>query len=365
MEDICLRIPHIMEEINTLLDNKSLVKCKEVSGIMSSIIENQKSGKYLTIRMIQSYIKNPKEFARDWKIVFQKLPLESLNCFGILVKDFYKAFPSRLDGNWSPLHISAEQGHLEFCKFIGKFSSIKSYDWPPLYLSAQAGHLDVLEFLYREFKVKQSRRIHEIVQHLAAKNGHLEIYKFLHENLNYINPFMQEGITPLHLAAQYGQFDICNYICDNTAFVGPHRSDWNTPLTLAIQRGHIKIARLLCLRDDDLFDMGTYLKVFLKALCVFLCIFAVYDIFVLYPISLLCSRDTTEIHGNFIENKCHLENRPVPGFPLFPYPLRYITFIIKCLSLPFTIPGIPLILFYIWNNILFCHWYKLSPKLDH
>ena len=362
---MCLRIPHIMEEINRSLDNKSLVKCKEVSGIMCSIIENQNSGKYMTIRVIQSYTKNPKEFARDWRIVFQKLPLESLNCFGILVKNFYKAVPSRLDGNWSPLHISAEQGHLEFCKFIGKLSTIKSYDWPPLYLSAQAGHLEVVEFLYREFKVKQSRRIHEIVQHLAAKNGHLEIYKFLHENLNYINPFMQEGITPLHLAAQYGQFDICNYICDNTAFVGPHRSDWNTPLTLAIQRGHIKIVKLLYLRDDDLFDtVGTILKVFLKAFCVFLCIFAVYDIFVLYPKSLLCSRATTEIHGNFIENKCHLENRPVPGYPLFPYPLRYIRFIITYLSLPpFAIAGM-LILFYIWNNILFCHWYKLSPKLD-
>jgi ankyrin repeat protein len=361
MEDICLRIPHILEQINESLDDKSLIKCKEGSRMMCSIVENQKSGKFLTIRAIQSYINNSKEFARDWRIVFQKLPLDSLKKICVLVKDFYKSEPLRMEGNWSPLHISAEQGHLEFCEFIEKFSTIKSYDWPPLYLSVQAGHLEVSKFLYKEFKNKKSRRILEIVQHLAAKNGHLKIYKFLHENTNYINPFMQEGITPLHLAAQYGQWDICNYICDNTAFVGPHRSDWNTPLTLAIQRGRIKIARLLYSRDDNFFGMETILKV-LKAFCVFLFIFAVYDIFVLYPKSLLCSRATTEIHGNFIENKCHLENRAVPGFPLFPYPMRYIRFIIICLSGPFAIAG-ALILFYIRNDILFRLW--TSPKLDY
>ena len=245
MESICLRTPHILEQISELLDNKSLIKCKEVSRTMDSIIERQKSGKFVTTRVIESYIKNLKEFGKDWKNVFLKLSSEKLKELATLVKEFYKAVPSRLEGNWSPMHIVAERGHLDFCKVIAKLRAIESYEWSPLNLSAQAGHLEVSKFLYKEFEDKQDKRIFGIAQHLAAKNGHLEIYKFLHENLNEINPFMQENITPLHLAAQYGHFEVCKYICDNNAFVAPLRSDTNTPLTLAIHRGHIKIARLL------------------------------------------------------------------------------------------------------------------------
>ena len=92
MEDVCLRMPNIMEQINELLDDKSLVTCKRVSRMMCSIIEHQKFGKFLTTRVIQRYIKNPrviqrliknpraieiyinnsKKFANDWRIVFQK-----------------------------------------------------------------------------------------------------------------------------------------------------------------------------------------------------------------------------------------------------------------------------------------------------
>ena len=271
MEGICFRTPHILEQINELLDNKSLIKCKEVSRMMYSIIEHQKSGKFVTTRVIQSYIKNPKEFGKDWKNVFLKLSLEKLKELAILVKEFYKAVPSRREGNWSPMHIVAERGHLDFCKVIAKLRAIESYEWPPLNFSAQAGHLEVSKFLYKEFEDKQDGRIVGIVQHLAAKNGHLEIYKFLHENSNEINPFMQGSITPLHLAAQHGHFEVCKYICDSTAFVGTTRSDMNTPLTLAVHRGHIKIARLLYERDGNPWT-GEYLSLFI-VLLMFLLLF--------------------------------------------------------------------------------------------
>ena len=163
-------MPHILEQINEVLDDKSLVKCKRVSRMTCSIIEHQTCGKFVTTRVIQSYFKNPKEFAKDWRIVFRKLSLERLNELLILVKDFYKAVPSRLEGNWSPMHIAAERGHLDFCKVIAELSTIKSYEWPPLNFSAQAGHLEVSEFLYNKFADKQGRKIFGIVQHLAAKN---------------------------------------------------------------------------------------------------------------------------------------------------------------------------------------------------
>ena len=90
-------MPHILEEINEFLDFKSLIKSKEVSRMMCSIIAHQKSGKILPEKVIQRYIKNPKEFGKDWKIVFQKLSFEKLKELTILVKYFYKAVPSRLN----------------------------------------------------------------------------------------------------------------------------------------------------------------------------------------------------------------------------------------------------------------------------
>ena len=330
MEEICHRMPHILEQVNEFLDFKSLIKCKKVSRMMCSIIEQQKSGKILAEKVIQSYIKNPKEFGKDWKMVFQKSSLERLKELAILVKCFYKAVPSRLDTNWSAMHIAAERGHLDFCKFISKFSTIKSYEWPPLNFSAQEGHLEVSEFLFKEFEGNKDRRIFGIAQHLAAKNGHLEIYKFLHESSKEINPLMKKGITPLHLAAQYGHFEVCNYICDNAAFVGPRRSDKNTPLSLAIHRGHIKIARLLHERDDSPWDRDSLLlyQIYFMSLC----FFTVFDIFFLYPSfgkSFIFHETMKSI--NFIMFKC-------PPFPL--------AFIAKN----------------ILKDILFC--FGTSPKLD-
>ena len=210
MENIGLRTPHILVQIHDLIDNKSLIKCKEASRIMCSIVENLKCGKFLTTRKIQCYLKKPMEFGKDWKIILQKLPAERLSEFGILVKDFYTAVPSRFEENWCPMHIAADHGHLDFCKFIAKISVTKSFRCPPLLLSVQAGHLEVSKYLYTEIdnKTPTTGPSQITAQHLAAKNGHLEIYQFLHENSNDINPVMQEGITPLHLAAQLGQFDL-------------------------------------------------------------------------------------------------------------------------------------------------------------
>ena len=257
MEHLWLRIPHIFEQINELLDNESLIKCKEASRIFCSVIENQKSGKFLTTRMIQCYIRNPGEFLTDWRIIFQKLPSERLSEFKILVKDFYKAFPSRFEDNWSPMHISAEQGHLDFCKFIAKVSFTKIYKLSPLLFSAQAGHLEVSKFLYKEVEGNNHRRnqFQLTAQHLAAKNGHLEIYKFLYDKSNDINPFMQEFVTPLHLAAQYGHYQVCKYIFDNTVLVQPPRSDEMTPFHLAIHRGNFKVAKLLIERDPPIWPI--------------------------------------------------------------------------------------------------------------
>ena len=280
MENIGLRTPHILVQINDLIDNKSLMKCKEASRIMCSIIENLKCGKFLTMRRIQCYLKKPVEFEKDWRVIFEKLPAERLSEFGILVKEFYTTFTPRFEENWAPMHIVAERGHLDFCKFIAKVSVAKSFKFPPLLFSAQAGHLEVSKYLFTEIdnKTPSTGPSQITAQHLAAKNGHLEMFKFLHENLNDVNPIMQEHITPLHLAAQCGHFDVCKYICDNTVMVAPFRSDFLTPYNLAKYRGHFKVANLLNERDTTLNIIGNVPNTFLIFLIlvyifIFICLF--------------------------------------------------------------------------------------------
>ena len=322
------RIPHIFEQINELLDNKSLIKCREASRIMCSIIENQKSGKYVTTRMIRSYTNNPEELAEDWRIIFKKLPLKQLKKFGILVTEFYKHAASRFEENWNPLHIAAERGNIDFCKFIVKVSATKQYNFSPLLFSAQAGHLEVCKFLYNKIEDKTHRTSLEqlTAQHLAAKNGHLEIYTFLHEKSNDINPSMQSSITPLHLAAQYGCFDICKYICDNTVVVAPRREfDEMTPLSLAIHRGHTKIAKLLIERNGNNFGIPTLILVCIMCFMVFLWSYMIFfDNF--------CIRNP--LLGAILLNVCKNVNEPFAFFSkIIVISICYILASLTCLDI--------------------------------
>ena len=256
MEDIGLRVPLILEKINELLDNDTLVNCMEVSFTFCAIIENQKSGRFLTTRKIQSHTK---EFENDWMIVCQKLPLQKLEEFSSLVKEFYDAVPMRSEQRWSPMHIAAERGCLDFCQMIAKVTPVKysqcQNKFTPIHFAAQAGHVEVYEFLTENVDDKNpttDRRLSPL--HLAAKNGNLLIYQSICKNTLDINPTMDKNITPLHLAAQFGHFAVCKYICDNTGNVRPQRSfDGAFPLSLAISRGQIRIAKLLI--QNDLYNI--------------------------------------------------------------------------------------------------------------
>jgi ankyrin repeat protein len=345
MDEVWPRIPHIFEQINESLDNKSLIRCKEASRTMCLIIENQKSGKYVTTRMIQSYTKNPEEHAEDWRIIFKKLPLKRLKEFGILVEDFYKSTVSRFEENWNPLHIAAERGNIDFCKFIVKVRAPKQYNFSPLLFSAQAGHIEVSKFLYKEIEDKNHRTSLKqlTAQHLAAKNGHLEIYTFLHENSHDINPSMQRSITPLHLAAQYGHFDVCKYICDNTVVVAPRREfDEMTPLSLAIHRGHSKIARLLIERNGNNFGVP-FVLFFVCIMCfmVFLWSYVIfYDNFcILNPLL-----------GAMLLNVCKSVNDP-------------IAFISKIIVISICYISASLTSLDIVSELLFYFFYR--PKLEY
>jgi hypothetical protein len=280
MEDIGLRIPLIFEQFNELLDNKTLVNCMEVSPTFCAVIEDQRSGRFLIARTIQSYLKNSNEFENDWMTVVKKLPIQKLKEFVILVKEFYHSVPIRSEQKWSPMHVTAERGCLDLCKLIAKVTPLKNpqsqNNFTPIHFAAQAGHLEVYEFLTEDVEDKNPKADRGLsTLHLVAKSDHLPIYQLICENALDINPIMEGGITPLHLAAQFGNFNVCKYICDNVGNVSPLRSyDLASPLTLAFHRGQIRIAKLLIENDmDNIWNiLETVFCTFAMWLVLFLCV---------------------------------------------------------------------------------------------
>ena len=88
MEHIGLRIALILEQINELLDDKTLANCIEVSSTFRVVIKDQRSGRFLIARKIQSYLKNSNEFENDWMIVLKKFQYKNLKNLQFWSKSF-------------------------------------------------------------------------------------------------------------------------------------------------------------------------------------------------------------------------------------------------------------------------------------
>ena len=148
MEDICLKFPHLFEQINKLLDNETLVKCKEASRILYFAVENQRARKYQWIRIIQSYLQVSNEFKEHWRNVFAKMSAEHLEKFAKDVQKFCKIDQLRkTQHRWSPLHIAAEFSDLDSFKLFADVLSIKNLkdkdDWSLIHSATQAGNLEI------------------------------------------------------------------------------------------------------------------------------------------------------------------------------------------------------------------------------
>ena len=258
MEEICIRCPHIIEQINKVLDFKTLVTFKEVDRIVCNIIDNQKQGRFFWTRVIQTnlLISNSIEFKEDWKNVLRKTDTECLKKIAINIKKLFMSRPERRQSYWSPMHIASAQEDLELCKIVAKVTKDRNPklkdDWTPLHFAAQIGNFEIYKFLCENLQhINPGTNIGITPLHLAAKNGHLEIYKFICETVLDKNPVMDGEITPLHLAAKHNQIKVCEFICENVQNVSPIIGANDvlmpslTPLTFAINRANIKVAIII------------------------------------------------------------------------------------------------------------------------
>ena len=95
---------------------------------------------------------------------------------------------------WLPIHVAAEQGHLDLCKYIIE----------------RIGHYNLT--------LKQIGSITTTFMstplHFASENGHLEICKLLIENMVHKNPATLDSDlwTPLHFAARFNHLSICRCV---------------------------------------------------------------------------------------------------------------------------------------------------------
>ena len=232
MEEICLRFPHISEQIFEILDDKTLVQCKEADRTLNNCINYMKAGKFPWLRIIQKYIKFSdidnnlkdiwKTFLFEKRLDYHFLGTDTkLKEFAIAAFKFFDHFPTL-----TPLHLTALNGHLKLYQFIAKNTILQDYnDITPLHLAATNGHLELVEYITKQQVLKRT-------------------------------PKMNDGTTPLHLAAKYGHFEVCEFLCNNmeedvTKLVASKQSLNRehevgiTPLNLAISRGELRITKLI------------------------------------------------------------------------------------------------------------------------
>ena len=131
MEEICLRFPHIIEQISKVLDIKTLVKFKEADRIVCNIIDNQKKGRFFWTRVIQNVIQNNLsnciEFKEDWKNVLKKTETEYLKKIAISLQIFFTSRLARRQDHWSPSQIALYQNDLELWVLL-KFPGYNAYN---------------------------------------------------------------------------------------------------------------------------------------------------------------------------------------------------------------------------------------------
>ena len=163
METLCKRFPHLAGRIFDHVDDKSLNKCKEISGEVLEYLENER---FFWIRIIMKYQRNLKDFPELWKPLIDKTPVARVKQIAVAVSQFFQC-PN----------------------LYSRYIKIGVRKWSLIAISANHGDLDLLRFVVKIIKFKNVRKTERInAMFLAAYKGHLETYVFLSCKLKYKNP---------------------------------------------------------------------------------------------------------------------------------------------------------------------------------
>ena len=114
MEEVTFRFPYLSENIFNLLDNESIIKCREVSKFWKNYLDDQK---FLEIRKISATVEQFHIVGKSWKKVFETGSTSTIRDLRVAVGQFYKKGTNLYyyEG-LTPLHTAAGTGHLELLK---------------------------------------------------------------------------------------------------------------------------------------------------------------------------------------------------------------------------------------------------------
>ena len=302
MENLLQRFPHLAKRVFEQLDDRSLNRCKEISGEVLEFLDNER---FFWIRIIMKYKRKIKDFPKLWKQVFDKTPVEKVKQFAIAISKFcndhhlysHHFMSSAQTGgcyceqstsrtghcmhgfrmHWSLIAISAHHDDLALTQFIVrkiKLKNIKDTERTnALFLAAYKGNLEVYDFLTSKLRDKNPgktsllNREGKTPLHWAANNGHFGLCKLIIEGTGNKNPgtinvylsikYRREypeaaaGSTPLHFAAYNGHLEVCKLIMDNITDKHPANIEGETPFHFAAKEGQLAVCQLLLENGSD------------------------------------------------------------------------------------------------------------------
>ena len=252
MEHHALRFPHLASNIFDQLDNQSLVNCKEASRKLDNFFGNEK---FFWLRIIHKFRGNFVEFKATWNKTLKKSPAILVKELSLATHNFFEKRSSRIARQWHPLLIPADQGLLQLYEDISEKSGDRNPKFglrtrSALHLAAQEGHLEICKFIIESTEDKNPRSNKGITPfYVAAQFGHFKVCKFIMNYLEDKNPKIDDTFTPLHEAAFQGHLKICEMILDEIVEKNPTETGWSktgfTPLHIAAQEGHMEICKLI------------------------------------------------------------------------------------------------------------------------
>ena len=118
MEEILTRYPHIFITILCNLDSKTMANCRLVNKVFQHCIDNER---LLWIRIIERYFGDQIEYHDTWKKILDKATFNITKRIGLAVLKFFQKlskYNRRPHNRWTLLHVVAEQGSLDLCKYV-------------------------------------------------------------------------------------------------------------------------------------------------------------------------------------------------------------------------------------------------------
>ena len=262
METLCYRFPGIASMIFKGLDAQSLIKSMEANREFDNFLSNDR---IYWIRVLAYYKTNFMQFKESWRKSLHQVPVVKIKELAIAAHNFFKYRQSRVNFQWSPLHIVANIGSLEYYKFIsrkcGCINQVRDDGITAIHMAASAGHLEIMTFIIDNLQDQNQSAASCIIDdqvynpqenengltplHLAALNGHFETCKFIMSLLTNKSPRDKNGWTPLHSVAQGGNVKICKLMIENLVNKNPGNNYGITPLHTASHCGHLEIIKLI------------------------------------------------------------------------------------------------------------------------